>query len=90
MIAHHVWRRKNSYRFLYIPEHPAQYRYNKTNMMHFSFNVSRINGLNMFRALLAHRQEALTQMAFGILRAYNASAVAGCSFTHTIYQTTFV
>jgi hypothetical protein len=36
-----------------------QYQYNETNVMHFSFNLMRIKGLNMFRALVAHPQEAL-------------------------------
>jgi hypothetical protein len=35
------------------------YQYNETNMMHFSFNLLRIKGLYMFRALLAHPQEGL-------------------------------
>jgi hypothetical protein len=35
------------------------HQYNETNVMHFSFNVLRIKGLYMFRALLAHLQEAL-------------------------------
>jgi hypothetical protein len=35
------------------------YQYNETNAMHFSFNLLRIKGLYMFRALLAHLQEAL-------------------------------
>jgi hypothetical protein len=35
------------------------YQYNETNMMHFSFNLLRIKGLYMFRALLGHLQEAL-------------------------------
>jgi hypothetical protein len=35
------------------------YQYNKTNAMHFSFILLRINGLYMFRALLAHPQKAL-------------------------------
>jgi hypothetical protein len=34
-------------------------QYNETNVMHFSFNLLRINLLYMFRALLAHPQEAL-------------------------------
>jgi hypothetical protein len=34
-------------------------RYNETNVMHFLFNLLRIKGLYMFRALLAHPQEAL-------------------------------
>jgi hypothetical protein len=35
------------------------YQYNGTNVMYFSFNLLRIKGLYMFRALLAHPQEAL-------------------------------
>jgi hypothetical protein len=33
--------------------------YNETNVMHFSFNLLRIKGLYMFRALLAEPQEVL-------------------------------
>jgi hypothetical protein len=29
-------------------------QYNETNVMHFSFNLLKIKGLYMFRALLAH------------------------------------
>jgi hypothetical protein len=36
-------------------------QYNETNVMHFSFNLLRIKGLYMFRALLAHPQEARFQ-----------------------------
>jgi hypothetical protein len=36
------------------------FRYNETNVMHFSFNLLGIKGLYMFRTLLAHPQEALT------------------------------
>jgi hypothetical protein len=39
------------------------YQYSETNVMHFLFNLLRIKGLYMFRALLAHPHEAL-----GILR----------------------
>jgi hypothetical protein len=35
------------------------YQYSETNVNHFLFNLLRINGLYMFRALLAHPQEAL-------------------------------
>jgi hypothetical protein len=35
------------------------YQYNGTNVMHFLFNLLRIKGLYMFRALLAHPQEVL-------------------------------
>jgi hypothetical protein len=34
-------------------------QYNETNVMHFSFNLLRIKGIYMFRALLAHPQETL-------------------------------
>jgi hypothetical protein len=35
------------------------YQYGETNVMHFLFNLLRIKGIYMFRALLAHPQEAL-------------------------------
>jgi hypothetical protein len=35
---------------------PLLSQYSKTNVMHFLFNLLRINGLYMFRALLAHLQ----------------------------------
>jgi hypothetical protein len=35
------------------------YQYSETNVMQFLFNLLRINGLYMFRALLAHPQEGL-------------------------------
>jgi hypothetical protein len=34
-------------------------QYNETNVMHFLFDLLRIKGLYMFRALLAHPHEAL-------------------------------
>jgi hypothetical protein len=34
-------------------------QYSKTNVMHFLFNLFRIKGLYMFRALLDHLKEAL-------------------------------
>jgi hypothetical protein len=36
-------------------------QYIETNMMHILFNLLRIKGLYMFRALLAHSQEALLE-----------------------------
>jgi hypothetical protein len=42
------------------------YQYSETNVMHFLFNLLRIKGLHMFRALLAHLQA--TQTGLGILR----------------------
>jgi hypothetical protein len=35
------------------------FQYSETNVMHFLFNLLRMKGLYMFRALLAHPQEAL-------------------------------
>jgi hypothetical protein len=35
------------------------YLYSETNVIHFLFNLLRIKGLYMFRALLAHPQEVL-------------------------------
>jgi hypothetical protein len=35
------------------------HQYSETNVMHFLFSLLRINGLYMFRALLAHPQEAI-------------------------------
>jgi hypothetical protein len=34
-------------------------QYSETNVMHFLFNLLRIKGLYMFRAILAHPQEML-------------------------------
>jgi hypothetical protein len=36
-------------------------QYSETNVMHFLFNLLRIKGLYMFRALLAHPQEAVNR-----------------------------
>jgi hypothetical protein len=44
------------------------YQYSETNVMHFLFNLLRIKGLYMFRALLAHPQEALHKRHLVILR----------------------
>jgi hypothetical protein len=38
------------------------YQYNETNVMHFLFNLLRIKGLYVFRALLAHLQKALHKL----------------------------
>jgi hypothetical protein len=40
------------------------YQYSETNVMHFLFNLLRIMGLYMFRALLAHPQEGLHKRQF--------------------------
>jgi hypothetical protein len=36
------------------------YQYIETNVMHILFNLLRIKGLYMFRALLSHPQKALS------------------------------
>jgi hypothetical protein len=41
------------------PHNVHTYQYSETNVMHFLFNLLRIKSLYMFRALLAHPQEAL-------------------------------
>jgi hypothetical protein len=45
-----------------------QEQYSETNVMHFLFNLLRIKGLYMFRALFADPQEDTTQAALGRLR----------------------
>jgi hypothetical protein len=40
------------------------YQYSETNVMHILFNLLRINDIYMFRALLAHLQEALNKRHF--------------------------
>jgi hypothetical protein len=39
----------------------TMHQYSETNVMHFLFDLLRINGLYMFRALLAHPQEVLNE-----------------------------
>jgi hypothetical protein len=41
---------------------PGMFQYSETNEMHFLFNLLRIKGLYMFRALLAHPQESLHKL----------------------------
>jgi hypothetical protein len=43
---------------MWLVEHGVD-RYSETNVMHFFFSLLTIKGLSMFRALLAHPQEAL-------------------------------
>jgi hypothetical protein len=59
-----------------------EHQYSETNVMHFLFNLLRIKGFYMFRALLAHPQEG-SQTALGIFRACYVS-------WHEIYQAPFV
>jgi hypothetical protein len=53
-------------------------QYIETNVMYFLFNLLRIKGLYMFRALLSHPQEAL-HVTFGVLRVLCQLAAPGCS-----------
>jgi hypothetical protein len=53
------------------------YQYSETNVMHFLFNLLRIKSRYMFRALLAHPQEALV-----ILRACYVSWLHQATNTH--------
>jgi hypothetical protein len=57
------------------------YQYNETNVMHFLFNLLRIKGLYLFRALLAHPQEALHKRQL---------AAPGLEFTPVLVQPTDV
>jgi hypothetical protein len=43
------------------------YQYSETNVMHFLFDLLRIKGLYMFRALLAYPQEGLHKQQLCIL-----------------------
>jgi hypothetical protein len=65
------------------------YQYNGTNVVHFSSSLFRIKGLYMFRALLAHPQEALHKRHLVcILFAYVSWLWHGCCFTATVPQPT--
>jgi hypothetical protein len=67
--------------------HPKQY--SETNMMHFLFNLLRIKGLYMFRALLAHPQEALHKHVCYVSWLHHPVA-ANWHNTHAIYQVPLV
>jgi hypothetical protein len=60
------------------------YQYNETNVMHFSFNLLRIKGLYMFRALLAHPQELIYKRHLG----YCVRVMSVGCFTATVPQPT--
>jgi hypothetical protein len=55
-----IWRKRNTFPAGY--SRLGKHQYNETNVMHFSFNLLRIKGLYMFRALLAHPQEELHKL----------------------------
>jgi hypothetical protein len=61
------------------------YRYNETNVMHFSFNLLRIKGLHMFHSINYSSSAGAPKKAFGILRACYVSWLwHGCSETATV------
>jgi hypothetical protein len=57
--------------FIYRRRHliSAVHQYSETNVMRFLFNLLRIKGLYMFRALLAHPQEVQAALGTSILHA---------------------
>jgi hypothetical protein len=61
------------------------HQYSETNVNHFLFNLLIINGLYMFRALLAHLQECAAQTALGILHACYITLVQPTDITPTQY-----
>jgi hypothetical protein len=65
-----------------IPIH----QYSETNMMKFVFNLSRIKGLYMFRALLAHPpQEALHKQHLVYCVCFTPILVQPTDITHVQY-----
>jgi hypothetical protein len=54
-----VVRGKSLQTFVRVRSTKTLHQYIETNVMHFLFSLLRIKGLYMFRALLAHPQEAL-------------------------------
>jgi hypothetical protein len=67
-------------------------QYSETNVMHFLFNLLRIKGLYMFRALVPHSQEVLHKRHW----VYCVRVMSvGCTrieveLAHAIYQVPFV
>jgi hypothetical protein len=55
------------------------YQYNETNVMHFSFNLLRIEGFLHVSSITCSSSEGPPQTALGILRAYNVSLQSGHS-----------
>jgi hypothetical protein len=67
----------------------ANYQYSKTYVMHFLFNLLRIKGLYMFRALLAHPQKALNKRH--LVYCVRVPLQSWCNqYTHAIYQVRLV
>jgi hypothetical protein len=70
------------------------YQYSETNVMNFLFSLLRIKGLYMFRALLAHPQEALNKrhlvycvrvMSVGCYQDWSVAAFQPTGITRTQY-----
>jgi hypothetical protein len=73
------------------------YQHTETNVMHFSFSLLRIKGLYMFRALLAHPQEALHEQRLVYCMRVMSRLQWNCNrtkvnwhYTHPVYQVPFV
>jgi hypothetical protein len=63
------------------------YQYNDSNVIHLSFSLLRIKGLFMFRALLAHPQEALHKRHLVYcVRIMSVGCCHGCSQSATVQQ----
>jgi hypothetical protein len=79
-----------------------QYQHSATNVLHFLFNLLRIKGIYMFRALLAHPQEAihkrhlvycvrLITVGYTKMGGFHSNpGAAKWHNKHTIYQVPFV
>jgi hypothetical protein len=64
-------------------------QYSETNVMHFLFSLLTINGLYMFRALLAHSQEVLHKrhlVKVELFQFHFNPGAANWYNTHAIYQ----
>jgi hypothetical protein len=60
-----------------------RYQYSKTNVMHLLFNLFRIKGFYMFRALLAHLQQALQKRHWYIACVLCQLAAPGLEWFHS-------
>jgi hypothetical protein len=75
----------NAVFFKCFVDRASVYQYSETKVMHFLFNLLRIKGLYMFRALLAHPQEVLHQRHL----VYCVSVMSvGCTWCITLTQYT--
>jgi hypothetical protein len=81
-----TWNVTHSINYCPVPQ------YNATNVMHFSFNLLRIECLYIFRALLAHPQEALHKRhlvyCVGIMSVGSATTVLQSCHSQLTYART--